>query len=116
MDKLILKNLQIGCKIGVTEKERRHRQKNFVDLEFFLDTVRAARSDDIKNTVDYSSAAGKVMELAEKNEFRLIEALAEKIAVLMLKNFAADAILVRVRKPRALKNCEYASVEILRKR
>ena len=53
MDKIIIKDAKFLCNIGMSSEERRKKQEIFVDIELFLNTKKAAQTDDIKDTVNY---------------------------------------------------------------
>ena len=116
MDKLIIKEAQFMCNIGVSKEERAKKQDIVVDAELFFNFKKASSTDSIKNTIDYSEIHFLMKNIAEKKEYRLIEALAENIANGILKNSQAEKVLVRVKKPMALakKNVKYAAAEITR--
>lgn len=115
MDKIILKNAKFMCNIGVTEKERKKKQKILIDAELFLNLKKASYKDNIKNTINYSEVYESIKNVVVKKEYRLIEALAENIAKEILSNYPVKKVMVRVKKPEALgKNVGYAAVEIKR--
>lgn len=116
MDKIIIKGAQFRCNIGVSKEERAKKQNIVVDAELLLGIKKAASTDDIKHTINYSEIHSLIKDIAEKKEYRLIETLAENIAKGILKNSPAKKVFIRVKKPMALakKNVRYAAVEITR--
>lgn len=112
MDKIIIKDAIFFCNIGISPKERSKKQKIFVDIELSLDTRKAAQKDDLKYTINYSDVFSLIKDIAEKKEYKLIEALANKIAEGILDKFDAKKIIVKVKK--RLQNMDYAAVEITR--
>ena len=54
-------------------------------MELGLDTRRAAKSDDLTDTVDYAGLADRVVALVEGEPVNLIETLAERIAAMCLE-------------------------------
>ncbi|MCR5184431.1 MAG: dihydroneopterin aldolase [Opitutales bacterium] len=119
-DKIIIGGLKIYGYHGVLPEERENGQTFFVDLELALDLRRAGTSDDLGDTVNYAEICQKVKALTEAvPACFLIEALAEKIAALVLRDFAAvKTVLVRVHKPQAPVGVPVAdvAVQILRSR
>ena len=117
MDKIIIKNAKFECNIGVTGIERRKKQEILIDIGLFFDAKKASLTDDIKNTIDYLKIHESVKNVAEKREYNLIETLAEEISKEILSNYPVKEIIVRVKKPGALrkKDVECAAVEIMRK-
>ena len=112
-DKLIIKDLTASCRIGVFEWEQQTPQPIWVDLELAIDASRAAAKDDLHDAIDYGRLVTAVKQHAEHHRFRLLETLAEGIAQLVLKEFNAPQVLVRVKK-RALPGVDYAAVEVVR--
>lgn len=82
------------CRIGFHEYERHIRQRVVIDWEAETDWRAAARADRPKGLVDYYEANLKITALVEGKEYRLIEALAEDVARLLIDEFPP---IVRVR-------------------
>lgn len=103
---------------GVLEREQREPQPFEVDVELALNLQPAGLDDDLTRTIDYAAAFDHVRQIVESTSYRLIEALAEAIAHELLVAFPADAVTVRVRKPRVPIDgrLDYAGVEITRQR
>lgn len=116
MDKIIIKEAQFMCNVGVSKEERAEKQCIIVDAELFFNFKKVPSTDDIKNTIDYSQMHELIKNTAEKNEYKLIETLADNIAKEILKNLPAKKVIIMVKKPMALakKNVRYAAVEITR--
>lgn len=99
LDVIRLNNMIFYGYHGVEECEKRFGQRFEVDLELFLDLQKAGRSDQLRDTVDYTRVYQLVEELVMEGEYNLIEALAEEIAQTMLHHFPVTGATVRVRKP-----------------
>lgn len=97
-DRIFLNNLRLKCRIGASEKERGEPQEVLVDLSLFLDLRRAGIADNIGRTIDYRKVTRQVERLVSEREFKLLEALAERIASLVLKPAGVARVVVRVRK------------------
>ena len=87
-----------------------------VDAELFFDAKKAARTDNIEYSINYSEVHAVIKKTAEGRQYNLIESMAGSIAEEILNNFSAGSVLVRVKKPNALaaRNVKYAAVEIRR--
>lgn len=118
MDKIILSGVPLKCRIGVSDEERSRSQEIVVDLEIDVDTQRAALTDHIADTVNYSRVLDALEEIASESELRLIEALASRMAERVLKFPLATSVVLRLRKPGALahRGVAYAAVEIARRK
>lgn len=114
MDIIYLRDLKIPCIIGVGEWERRIKQTVHIDLEMAFDLKAAAASDRIQDTLDYKAVSKRLMELVGNSEFRLVEALAEKIATIILSEFPVPWVRVRINKKGAVRNAADVGVVIER--
>ena len=97
-DRLALSDLVCMCHIGVTDDERRERQKLAVDLELYADLEEAGRSGDLRRAIDYREVCEGVRGLLEEGSFHLVEAAARGILDLVLARFPVRRAVVRVRK------------------
>ncbi len=113
-DRLLIADLVAQARIGVFEWEQESPQPIAVDLELTIDAARAARTDDIKQAVDYGALVSAVKRLAEGKSYRLLETLAEEIAGLVLAEFNVRQAKVLVKK-NALPGIGYAAVEVERR-
>jgi len=112
-DKLLIKDLEARCRLGVTEAERAVAQPVWIDLELAIDAAKAAGRDDVRDAVDYADLLMMTKQLAEARSFNLMETLAEEVALLIRRRFHAPQVTVRIKK-RALPGLDYAAVEITR--
>jgi len=95
-----LRGLRVLGHHGALEGEQDSAQPFEVDLEVEADLARAARDDDLEETVDYSLVVETARTVVEKGRFRLLEALAGAIADGVLELPRVDAVTVTVRKLR----------------
>ncbi len=112
--KIIISDLKIICIIGERDYERTKKQLVFLDIELFFDFAKAIKSDNLKDAVDYDALVNEVKAAVEKSKFQLIETLASYAADLIIKKYPVEKVLVRVKKPAAIKSAKYVAVEILR--
>jgi 7,8-dihydroneopterin aldolase/epimerase/oxygenase len=115
-DRIFLRGLSAECIIGFIDWERRVRQTVVVDLELPVDCARAARSDEVRDTLDYKKVAKRVLAFIEASEFRLVETLAQHLALLVLEEFAVDWVRVALNKPGAVRHARDVGVVIERTR
>lgn len=114
MDKIIIKNAKFLCNVGITQKERSVKQEILLDVIMFCDMKKSAKTDSIKDTVDYFSVYKKIENLIKNKEFSLIETIAQISADLILENFNVQKVIIIVKKPNAIKDAKYCGVEIER--
>ena len=113
-DTVFLHELKVETIVGIWDWERKIRQTVSIDLEMGADIRRAAETDSIDDTLNYKAVAKQVQRLVADSEFQLVEALAEKIAELVLTEFAVSWIQVRVSKPGAIRGAGDVGVLIRR--
>ncbi|MBF0285162.1 MAG: dihydroneopterin aldolase [Magnetococcales bacterium] len=116
MDRIEIRGLRLRCVIGIEEWERKTQQEVRVDVSLTVDLRAAGTSDDLADTINYKTIAKGAQALAESSSFRLVEALAEAIAGLCLKDERVEEAEVSVRKPGALRFTRTVGVTIRRRR
>ncbi len=105
------------CRIGFHEYERHIRQRVVVDFEAETDWKAAAAADRAHKIVDYYEANLAIQALVEQKEYRLIEALAEDVATMLLEKFPIEQVRVKVTKaPFDMPNTRGVAVECWRSR
>lgn len=113
-DKIRIKELEIECIVGIRKRERKEKQKIFVTVEIYTDTKKAAKSGNIKDTINYSSILKDIKKLIINKKYLLLETMAEDIAKMILRNKKVNEVKVLVKKPKAVPKGKYAAVEIAR--
>ena len=119
MDKIIVENIAFYGYHGFLPEERKLGQRFLADLTLFIDLEEAAKFDSINKTVDYAEAFKILEEEGKKNQFKLIEALAEKIIKVLFTEYKkVTKILLRIKKPSAPipGQFDYVAVEMERER
>ena len=116
MDKITIKNILARGIIGVNDWEREKSQDILITLDIYTANRKATAPDDIKECVDYSDVAKKVIKHAENSKRYTLEALAEDIAELCLEDPRVLKTTVRVEKPGAVRFTQSVGVEIERSR
>jgi 7,8-dihydroneopterin aldolase/epimerase/oxygenase len=115
-DRIFLHGLTVECIIGFIDWERRVRQTVVVDLEMPVDCTRAAASDDVADTLDYKKVAKRALEFIGASEFRLVETLAHRLALVILAEFGVEWVRISLNKPGAIRNSRDVGVVIERTR
>ncbi len=114
MDIVFIHDLQIATVIGVHGWEREVRQTLSLDLEMAADVDTAASSDNVRDALDYQAVAERVTTLVASSKCQLLETLAERVAELVLNDFAVSWLQLRVSKPGAISNAQAVGVVIKR--
>ena len=115
-DRIFLRGLSAECIIGFIDWERRTPQTLLIDLEIPCDCTRAARSDQVADTVDYKRVAKRVLGWVPTTQFQLVETLAHHLALLLLSEFSLDWIRVSINKPGAIRHSRDVGVQLERRR
>ena len=115
-DRIYLRGLECQCVIGFIDWERRVPQTVVLDLEFPCDCARAGGSDAVADTVDYKQVAKRTLAYVAASEFQLIETLAHRLALLLLKEFSLEWIRIDLNKPGAIRHSRNIGVSIVRRR
>ncbi len=114
MDRVYIRGLRAETVIGVYDWERKIRQPLVIDLELASDNRRAASNDRLGDAIDYAAVSSRVLAYVEGSEFQLIETLAERIAELVMTEFAVPWLRLRIDKPGAVAEAETVGVQIER--
>lgn len=83
---------------GALEEERKKGQRFVFDITLAVHDA-GIRTDQLRDTVDYTQVAARVRYVSDGRRFNLIEALAAAVADDLLESFPASVVRVRVRKP-----------------
>jgi len=116
LDIVFIRDLRVRALVGIFEWERRIRQELRLDLEMGFDIRKAAGSDNIDDALDYKAVSQRVKAHIEESSFQLVEALAESIASLVLKEFPVSSVKLVLNKTGAVRDARDVGVIIERKR
>ena len=112
LDVIALRGITAEAVHGVLEKEGNAPQTFTVDLLLWVDTDRAALSDDIADTVSYAEIAEKAHAILVGPSVRLIETLGHKIADAALEDSRVCGVEVIVHKPEAPIDVPFTDVSV----
>lgn len=115
-DRIQIKDLILRTIIGVNDEERHKRQDVVINFTLYADTRPAGQSDDIADTVNYSTITKQVVQLVEGSRFFLVEKMAAEIADICLQNKRVERVKVSVEKPGAVRFARSVGVTIERER
>jgi FolB domain-containing protein len=116
MDKIFIKDLLVRGIIGINPDERERLQDILINITIFIDTRRAAETDNLEYSVSYSDLARKIKSHAEQAARLTVEALAHDLADICLQENGVEKVIVRVEKPEAVKFTRSVGIEIERER
>ena len=84
---------------GADPAEQQLGQRFIVDLSVAYDLRRAGETDDLQDTVNYAQLYRLTRDIVEGPSCRLIEAVAARLAAVVLDRTPVAAVRVRLHKP-----------------
>ena len=115
-DIIFLRGLEVECIIGFIDWERRVKQTVVIDLELPVDCRAASIRDEVEDTLDYKKVAKRVIAFIEASEFKLVETLADRLAMTLLEEFGIEWVRLSINKPGAIRGSRDVGVSIERAR
>jgi FolB domain-containing protein len=102
-----IEKLPVNVCLGFYPEERRHKQTAFVSIAIHIDDhTGAGASDQLAQTVDYAQVIQAVDRTLEGREFKLVEAVVERIGVTVMEEQPlVDQLDVKVVKTVLPRNC-----------
>jgi|ETNmetMinimDraft_8_1059916.scaffolds.fasta_scaffold112511_1 FolB domain-containing protein len=113
-DYIDIKNIEVSCIVGINPEEKIKKQPLIINLTLYVSFFNVSDTDNVEDTVDYSSIASDIKDFVSKSKFNLIETLATKIARNILTNEKIKKVKVEVIKPLASSTSENISVVVTR--
>jgi len=102
MDYISIRGLSVPAVIGVRDWERDVPQTLIFSADMApatTDARKAAETDDLADTLDYSAVAQTISSVVRDGRFRLIETAAERVADRLLADHPIAWLRLEVRKP-----------------
>jgi dihydroneopterin aldolase len=112
-DRIHIEQLEIFTCIGVPEKERSAPQRLTVSISFWPYQQARNLADNIHHTVSYSAVAEEAKKFVRDQQTNLIETLANRLAIHLLKTFRIHDITLELRKF-PLEDAKHVSVTVTR--
>ncbi|MFP3913791.1 MAG: dihydroneopterin aldolase [Actinomycetota bacterium] len=100
-DRISVKGIEVYAYHGVHESEKVEGQLFSVDVEMDLDLGPAVASDSLADTVDYGRLVEAVHARVGEERFDLIEAVAGRVADLIMEDPRVIGTEVTIHKPQA---------------
>ena len=114
MDTVKIRGLKVEAIVGVHDWERKLPRPVVIDLELSTDVAHAARSDALKDALDYAAVAKVAAAFVGASRFQLVETLAERLAEKLRAEFGVAWVRLEVHKPGAVPGAQDVSVAIER--
>ncbi|MCK5780031.1 MAG: dihydroneopterin aldolase [Psychrilyobacter sp.] len=118
MDKIYINNIKAFGYHGAIAEENVLGQNFYADITLYKSLKKAGLTDNLDESVSYVDAYYDVESIIKNEKYNLIEALAENIAMTLLKKYAIKKVKVKIRKPGAPidGNFDFVGVSISRER
>lgn len=113
-DVVFVKGLKVEAVIGVYAWERAITQPLLIDIALETDISRAAASDDVNDALNYKAVCDDVSRLCQEVQAQLLEHLAEKVATMLLTDYACHKVTLSIAKPTAITQADGVGVQITR--
>jgi len=114
MDIIFLSEVKVQTHLGVPDWERLAAQTIILDIEIAMPDSSSCQTDDISDTIDYGVVVSRIRETLAARSFKLVEALAEHVCQLIMHEFGAPWVKLRVAKPGILPGLKALGVVIER--
>jgi 7,8-dihydroneopterin aldolase/epimerase/oxygenase len=112
-DEIHLEQLEVSARVGVPEEERAKSQRLTVSISFWPRQQACDLDDKIDETVNYSAVAEATKNFISDQSVSLIETLADRLALHLLKSFPIQKVTVELRKF-PLRDAKYVSATVTR--
>jgi dihydroneopterin aldolase len=115
-DTIFIEDLRLHTRIGVYEWEQHVPQPIALDLEIAMPSRAPFSSDEFGDALDYAAVVARLRALAADHPHRLLERFAEAVADIVVTEFGAPWVRVRVAKLGAMPGVRRLGVQIERNR
>jgi dihydroneopterin aldolase len=112
-DEIHIEQLEVFTRIGVPKKERANPQRLTVSISLWPYQKIGDLADNIEQTVNYSAVAEETKDFVSDQSLNLIETLADRLAIHLLKIFPIQKVTLEVRKF-PLSEAKYVSATVTR--
>ena len=114
LDVIFVRDVRLETLIGAYEFERRQPRTLLLDIEIGREALRACKTDQLEDTIDYAAVVGCAREILSKHRFHLLEPLAELLAQSILERFHARWTRIEISKSGVVPNARDVGVRIER--
>jgi FolB domain-containing protein len=112
-DRIHIEQLEVSTRIGVLKEERGAPQRLTVSISFWPYHEAGDLPDKIENAINYSDVVEETKNFVRDQSVSLIETLADRLAMHLLKNFRIQRVTIELRKF-PFEDAKYVSVTVTR--
>jgi 7,8-dihydroneopterin aldolase/epimerase/oxygenase len=114
LDVVFIEGLRGDTVIGIHDSELHRPQPVVIDLHAGVPHAHACDSDHIADTIDYGVVRERLHRLLREHGVQTLEAFAQCVADLLIDEFGACWVRVKVVKPRKFDDVQAVGVQIER--
>jgi dihydroneopterin aldolase len=114
LDLVFIEGLRGDTVIGIHDSELHVAQPLVIDLHAGVPRARACDTDRIGDTIDYGVVRERLQRLLREHRVQTLEAFAEIVAAILIDEFGARWVRVKVVKPRKFDDVHAVGVQIER--
>jgi dihydroneopterin aldolase len=115
MNTIFIHDLRVSTRVGIYTWERELAQTVRLDLELATPSAAAFTSDDFADALDYAALVARLKALAADHPHQLLERFAQAVADIVLDEFHAPWVKVRVAKLSPIAGVRELGVQIERR-
>ena len=97
-DRIFLEGIKFHGFHGLTKMERQVGVRLSVDVTLYMSLEKSGRKDQFRSTIDYRAVHQRVVEIGRGTSHKLLESFALAVIDVLLGEFPANTVTVRVRK------------------
>lgn len=114
LDQVMITDLSVQGILGINPDERTTKQEILVNATLWVDTRRAAETDDIQDAVNYRTITKKMIAHIDEGEPMLVERLVQELADICLEDHRVRRVDISVEKPGALRYARSVGIKVSR--
>lgn len=97
-DRIFLQGIKFHGYHGLTRMERQVGCRLAVDVTLEMNLEQSGRDDNVRKTLDYRKVHQRVIEVGRGTSHKLLESFAVALLDVLIEDFPADCVTVRVHK------------------
>jgi dihydroneopterin aldolase len=98
MNSIFIHDLRVETRIGVYDWEQHLAQTLRLDIELGLPSEKVFQTGELADTLDYAAVVRRLQAFAADHPHKLMERFAQAVAELLMGDFGAPWVKVRVAK------------------
>ena len=105
-------DLNVRALIGTHPWERVNKQDLIINILLEYDAAKAAKSDCLKDALNYEAVVTRAIKAVERSRYLLLEKLAAKLLEVIMADIRIKKAVVKLDKPQAVPQAKCVSFEL----